>query len=197
MDFSWVDLYWKFLGDGGVFIVQTDHHSVFEMGVYLKSLPGAKFVNHLVWKNEWGNYPKDRFNPCFDDIIIVSKGKHRQFDPTDIQVPKVTASAKGLNKSGRMTKPATAVITDICLTTGSKERVKKEDGHLVQWQKPEKLLERLFSPFVNEGDTIIDNFMGSGTGAVVAKKLNCIYAGIEYSENVYDLAVKRMLKEEG
>jgi len=195
LDFEWINHYWNFLKEGGVFIVQTDHHTVFEMGVFLKALPNAKFVNHLVFKCEWGNYPKDRFNPCFDDIIIMSKGKHKQFDPTGIQVPKVTASAKGLNKSGRSTKPATAFISDICLTTGSKERVKKDNGKLIKWQKPEKLLERLFSPFLNESNLIIDPFMGSGTGGVVARNLKCNYIGIENEIEPYALAKKRFFDE--
>lgn len=195
MDFSWVSYYWEFLNEGGVFMVQTDHHSVFEMGVLLKSFPGSHFVNHVVWKCEWGNYPKDRFNPCFDNIIIVSKGRHKQFDPTDIQVPKVTASSRGLNKSGRMTKPATAFISDITLTTQSKERIRKDDGHLIRWQKPEGLLKRLFSPFIEDGDFILDPFMGSGTSGVVADNLNCHYVGIELEIEPFILSRERLRKE--
>jgi len=195
-DFSWIDLYWSKLNFGGVFIVQTDWHTVFELGVKLKSLPDARFVNHLVWKNEWGNHPKDRFHQCFDDIIIVSRGTHFNFHNDTIQVPKATMS-KGLNPSGRQTKTATAFINDICLSTVSKERIKKPDGHLVQWQKPVALLRRLFSPFVNPGYMIVDPFMGTATSCVVAMELNCNYVGIENDPDVYQLAYNRIFNKDG
>jgi DNA modification methylase len=173
-----------------VFIVQTDFHSVFEVGVKLKQLQGSNFVNHLVWKNEWGNHPKDRFHQCFDDIIIVSKGKH-SFDCSVIQVPKATVNTK-LNPSGRQTKTATAWIDDICLTTTSKERVKKEDGHLIRWQKPVKLFDRIIMPFTFNGCKILDNFMGSCSLGVWAKEKGFDYTGIENDPSVFKLAVERI-----
>ena len=154
-DFSWIDLYWDSLKPGGVFIAMTDFHTVFECGVKLKSMPDAKLVNHLSWKNEWGNHPKDRFHQCFDDIIIVSKGKHNHFYSDRIQIPKATANTK-LNPSGRETKTATAFISDICLTTTSTERIKMDDGHLIRWQKPLALIQRILAPFTDEGDTVLD-----------------------------------------
>lgn len=190
-DFYWVEKYWELLKESGIFVVMTDHHTVFEYGVLLCNLPGAKFVNHVVWKNEWGRPPSDRLSPCFDDIIIVSKGNHK-FDKDKAQIPKVTVS-KGLNPSGRDTKIATAFISDICLTTTSKERIRKDDGHLVEWQKPVELLNRVLNPFVSRGSSICDPFMGSGTAMVwaVNNKMN-IYTGIEIDPDKYKLACNRM-----
>jgi hypothetical protein len=62
LDFSWINKWWNNLFHNGLFIAMTDFHSIFELGVKLKSMPDATFVNHLVWKNEWGNHPKDRFH---------------------------------------------------------------------------------------------------------------------------------------
>lgn len=192
LDFSWAEKYWEHLEMGGMFLGQTDYHSAAEFKVFMKNLPYANFVNWLCWKNEFGNFRKDRFRQCHDDIIIFSKGKDFNFDSSAVQVPKATANSKGLNPSGRTTKIATSVITDICLTTVSNERIKKNDGHLIRWQKPKELLRRLFSPFVIPGETIIDPFMGSGTSGEVAAELECDYFGIENDIEPYELAKERL-----
>jgi DNA modification methylase len=187
LDFSWIDKWWSILKEGGVFIVMTDFHSVFELGIKLKSMFNSRFVNHLVWKNEWGQHPSDRFHQCFDDIIIFSKGKHNHFYSDRIQIPKVTLT-KGLNPSGRKTKTATAFISDICLTTTSLERVKYSDGHLVKWQKPIALIQRLLAPFTDEGDLIVDLFMGTGVVGKWCLENNRNYIGIENDPEIFNLA---------
>jgi len=190
-DFKWIATYWRLLKEGGTFIVQTDWHTVFPIACYLDSIEDSYFINHLVWKNEWGNHPKDRFHQCFDDILIYSRGKNTKFYSDRIQVPKATVNTK-LNPSGRETKTATAWIDDICLTTTSNERIKKEDGHLIRWQKPIKLFDRLLLPFTDEGDLVIDPFMGSGTVARWCQKNNRDYIGIEIDKEVYDLAINSL-----
>jgi DNA modification methylase len=190
-DLSWISYFWHFLKDNGIFIVQTDWHTNYLVRAELETL--GNFVNHLVWKNEWGNHPKDRFHACFDDIIIFSKGENYKFYPDRIQVPKVTKN-KGLNPSGRETKTATAWIDDICLTTTSKERIKKEDGHLIKWQKPLRLFDRIITPFTDAGDSILDPFAGSATLGEWCIKNNRNYVGIELDTEVYKLAKERLDK---
>jgi DNA modification methylase len=190
LDFSWVDKYWPYLEKDGIFVGMTDFHSVFEFGCYMKTMPDSNFVNHLVWKNEWGNHPKNRFHQCFDDIIIFSKETRYNFYSDKIQVKKATAKTN-LNPSGRETKTATAFIDDICLTTTSKERIKKEDGHLIQWQKPLKLMDRILLPFVDKGDSILDLFMGSGTLLEWSITNNMEYVGIEKDPTIFKLAKER------
>jgi DNA modification methylase len=192
LDFSWIDKWWERLSDNGLFIAMTDFHSIFELGIKLKSMPNSTFVNHLVWKNEWGNHPKDRFHQCFDDIVIFCKGKNWKFYSDRIQVSKVTVNTK-LNPSGRQTKTATAFINDICLTTTSKERIKSEDGHLVKWQKPLALMDRILLPFTDKGDFILDLFMGSGTVGEWCLKNNRNFIGIENNIEIFSLAEKRLL----
>jgi DNA modification methylase len=48
-------------------------------------------------------------------------------------------------------------------------------------QKPEKLLERIINMASNEGDTVLDCFLGGGTTAVVANRLNRNWIGIDQS----------------
>jgi site-specific DNA-methyltransferase (adenine-specific) len=152
---------------------------------------GANFINHLVWKNEWGNHPKKKFHQCYDDILIFSKGKDYKFYPDRVQVHKATANTK-LNPSGRITKTATAWIDDITLTTTARERVKKKDGHNLRWQKPSKLYDRIILPFTDISDNILDPFMGSGSLGKWCKQNERKYTGIEFDEEVYNLALENI-----
>jgi len=192
LDFSWIDHYWKFLKQNGIFIIMTDWHSVAEAKCYLQSFEDSNFVNWLIWKNEFGNFPKDRFRQCHDDILIFSKGKKFKFYPDRVQVEKATAKSKGLNKSGRTTKLATSVITDICLTTVAKERIKKEDGHCIRWQKPIELIDRLLFPFTDIGDLVVDPFLGSGTTGEWCIRNDRDFVGVEYDTEVFKLAENRL-----
>ena len=188
LDFEWANYYWHWLREGGIFISMSDFHSDYLLRTYMENVLEATFVSHLVWKNEWGNHPKDRYHQCFDSILVYSNiTSGWKFYSDKIQVPKVTKS-KGLNPSGRETKTATAWIDDITLTTVSKERVKKQDGHLIKWQKPIRLYDRIISPFTKEGDWILDIFAGSGSLGKWCKQNNKNYVGLELDKEAFELA---------
>ena len=59
-------------------------------------------------------------------------------------------------------------------------------------QKPEKLLAKIILSSTNKGDVVFDPFLGSGTTAVVAKKLGRKFVGIEVDEYYCCLAEKRL-----
>ena len=59
-------------------------------------------------------------------------------------------------------------------------------------QKPTKLMEYLVKTYTNEGDTVLDFTMGSGTTGVACKNLNRKFIGIELDEKYFDIAVKRL-----
>jgi site-specific DNA-methyltransferase (adenine-specific) len=54
------------------------------------------------------------------------------------------------------------------------------------------LLEYLISTYTNEGDTVLDNCMGSGTTGVACKKLRRNFIGIEKNPEYFDIANKRI-----
>ncbi|WPC09092.1 site-specific DNA-methyltransferase [Globicatella sp. PHS-GS-PNBC-21-1553] len=51
--------------------------------------------------------------------------------------------------------------------------------------KPERLIERVLTLATNEGDLVLDSFLGSGTTAAVAHKMNRKYIGIEMGNHAY------------
>lgn len=52
-------------------------------------------------------------------------------------------------------------------------------------KKPEQLIERILKLATNEGDLILDSFLGSGTTIAVAHKMNRKYIGIEMGDHAY------------
>lgn len=61
-------------------------------------------------------------------------------------------------------------------------------------QKPEKLYAKLILASSKPGGRVFDPFLGSGTAAVVAKKLNRRYCGIEINKEYCLWAAKRLIK---
>lgn len=59
-------------------------------------------------------------------------------------------------------------------------------------QKPIALMEYLIKTYTNEGETVLDNCMGSGTTGVACKKTGRHFIGIEKDENYYNIAVRRV-----
>lgn len=59
-------------------------------------------------------------------------------------------------------------------------------------QKPLKLMERLIKASSNEGMTVLDPFMGSGSTAVAARNLDRNYVGFELEEEYYEAAQDRL-----
>lgn len=57
---------------------------------------------------------------------------------------------------------------------------------------PIKLMERIILLTTDEGDTVMDPFMGSGTTAIAAINTNRNYIGFEIDENYYNSACKRI-----
>ena len=58
--------------------------------------------------------------------------------------------------------------------------------------KPERLLQRILTLSTIEGDLVLDSFLGSGTTAAVAHKMNRNYIGIEMGEHAITHCVPRL-----
>lgn len=62
---------------------------------------------------------------------------------------------------------------------------------------PEELIAKILNNFTKENDVVYDPFMGTGTTAVVCKKLNRNFIGSELNSNYCDLINKRVQEIEG
>lgn len=59
-------------------------------------------------------------------------------------------------------------------------------------KKPERLIFRILNMFTEEGDIVLDSFLGSGTTAAVCQKMKRKWIGIEMGEHAYSLCKKRL-----
>lgn len=60
--------------------------------------------------------------------------------------------------------------------------------------KPERLLKHIFNISTNEGDLVLDSFLGSGTTAAVAHKMGRRYIGIEMGDHAVTFCIPRLKK---
>jgi len=70
----------------------------------------------------------------------------------------------------------------------------KQERGLHPTQKPVALMEYLIKTYTNEGETVLDFTMGSGSTGVAAKNLNRNFIGIELDENYFNIAKERINK---
>jgi adenine-specific DNA-methyltransferase len=59
-------------------------------------------------------------------------------------------------------------------------------------KKPERLVARFLKLFTQEGDLVMDSFLGSGTTAAVSHKMNRKYIGIEMGDHAYTHSYERL-----
>ena len=87
-------------------------------------------------------------------------------------------------------QPVGNLWTDIfVINSMSSERTQFTGG-----QKPEALIRRVLEMSTNEGDLILDSFLGSGTTAAVAHKMGRRYIGVEMGNQAYELCKPRLDK---
>ncbi len=80
---------------------------------------------------------------------------------------------------------------------GDNDEAKKEakqfnSENVFATPKPERLIERILTLATNEGDLVLDSFLGSGTTCAVAHKMGRKYIGIEMGEHAVTHCVPRL-----
>jgi DNA modification methylase len=71
------------------------------------------------------------------------------------------------------------------------QKFKQEKG-FHPTQKPVEMMEYFIKTYTNEGDTVLDNTMGSGTTGVASVNLNRQFIGMEQEQKYFDIAKKRI-----
>ena len=67
-----------------------------------------------------------------------------------------------------------------------------QKGKVHPTQKPVALMEYLIRTYTNEGETVLDNCMGSGSTGVACKNLNRNFIGIELDKKYFKIAENRI-----
>ena len=176
----WLQECKRTLKDDGTIWVIGSYHNIFRLGFHLQNLD-YWILNDVIWRknNPMPNFKGTRFTNAHETLIWASKNKNSKYTFN-------YQSLKCLNDDLQMRSDW---LIPIC---SGKERIKKNGKKIHSTQKPESLLHRIILASTNKGDNIFDPFLGTGTTAVVAKKLGRAYFGIEQNKNYFSSAKKRI-----
>lgn len=104
---------------------------------------------------------------------------------------KVTPSHTPSSNYGKY-NPEQAVINETGLRYPLTYQLFKRETGLHPTQKPVPLLEWLIKTYSNEGDTVLDFCMGSGSTGVACKNTNRDFVGIELNKEYFQIAKERI-----
>lgn len=99
-----------------------------------------------------------------------------------------------ISEDSAMVTPNTLwLATEVGTTQDAKREILRfSDENVFDTPKPESLVTRIFEIASNENDLVMDSYLGSGTSAAVAYKLNRRFIGIEINDHIYDFTYKRL-----
>ncbi len=165
---DWLGECHRLLNKDGTLWVIGSYHNIFRIGSILQDL-GFWILNDVIWRksNPMPNFKGRRFTNAHETMIWAAKSKASRYKFN-------YQSMKSLNDDLQMRSDWT-----MPLCTGP-ERLRNAHGlKLHPTQKPEALLHRVVMASTAPGDVVLDPFLGTGTSAVVAKRLHRHFIGIE------------------
>ena len=139
-----------------------------------------------------------------EDIAVFSSGTTVHANQSD---NRMTYNPQGLLRKEKPTVRKAGGVSDAVMGSrpSHKDVLQKHKGYPTSMicvasegktqhptQKPVALMEYLIKTYTNEGDTVLDFTMGSGTTGVAAKSLNRSFIGIEMDETYFNIAKDRI-----
>lgn len=168
---KWLQECFRILKKNGAIWVAGTYHNIYLTG-YLMNKIGFDILNEILWhkSDATPNLSCTRFVADHENFIWARKGKGNIFN---YKIMKDINGGKQMRSIWTKGK-----------TTGGKK--------IHPTQKPEWLLERIIKATSNESYIVFDPFMGSGTTAVIAKKLKRQYLGSEIDKDYFKKAKNRI-----
>ena len=154
--------------------------------VITQLIPDMYIKNIIIWNGDFVGATNKRFATRYEYVYFFSKDKNKcTFNLYDISIPSLNYRP---DRYKTQFKNPSDVWNIPIVSGNSKERTE----HPAQF--PEKLIERTIKAASNKDEVILDPFMGSGTTAVVAKRLGRKYVGYEINKEYIDMSKKRLKK---
>ena len=174
------------------------------------------FREELIWlKNKSGSglQAKQKHIKVHEEILVFSKKGKYTYNPQKWLVDKKEFLTQrktfneievGNNIYSKMMKkqraddgsrnPISIVSCRVPFTPAKGKKYENKDVDLREHptQKPVALFEYLIKTYSNEGETVLDNCMGSGTTAIACMNMNRNFIGFELDPDYYNQAIKRL-----
>ena len=148
------------------------------------------FRNCWVWNKKISGNPllaKHQPLKVHEDICVFSKKRHNYYP----QMRKGKMRKKGGGRSKLFDMEMSAKYSDEYYPISIIEFSNAKRG-VHPTQKPVALFEYLIKTYTNEGETVLDNCMGSGTTAIACINTNRNYIGFELDEGYYKASLERI-----
>lgn len=192
---SWIKLTIPLLKPTASIYICSDWHT--STSVHVVASKYFSVRNRITWEREKGRGAKTNWKNSSEDIWFCTMSDEYTFNVDMVKMKrKVIAPYKENGKpkdweetsegNYRLTHPSN-FWNDITIPFWS---MPENTDHPTQ--KSEKLIAKLILASSNVGDVVLDPFLGSGTSAVVAKKLCRRFIGIEINEDYCYFAAKRL-----
>ena len=173
---AWLSACQKLLKKDGTIWISGTQHVIFDIGFALQQL-GFKILNMITWEkpNPAPNLSCRYFTHSTE--LLIWAGKSEKSKHTfNYDLMREENGGKQMKSVWTFTSP--------------KNSEKTFGKHPTQ--KPLDLLNRIIKASTNEGDVVLDPFLGSGTTAVSCVLNNRKYIGIEKEKEYFELAKKRV-----
>ena len=140
--------------------------------------------NVIIWNFDWGGSTNKRFSPRYEYVFWFTKNKENYvFNLEDVKIP-------ALNYRPDRFKSQLKNPSDVWYMQMVSGNYPERTEHPAQF--PEELIKRVISVASNEGDIVLDPFIGSGTTARVALDLNRKYIGYDNVKEYIEMAERRL-----
>lgn len=152
----------NYVKNGGIIPLDMALYPVFSsLGLYLR--------NRIVWHFEHGLHTTKRFSGRYEVILWFTKGDNYVFNLDAVRVPQKYSGKKyfkGPKKGEYSSHPLGKNPGDVWIVPNVKANHVEKTIHPCQF--PVELIERLVLALTNEGDWVLDPFIGVGTTAIAA-----------------------------
>lgn len=171
--------------DGTIYVFMGMRYISYIYDILEKEL-GMHFNSWITWFYTQGIGKTKGFSPRHDDILMFTKNpKKFTFNLDSIRVPQ-----KYYRSINNMRGANPGNVWEFSHMHYCNKNRKKHPT-----QKPEGLYERMILASSNEGDTILDPFLGSGTLLRVCQQTNRNGIGIEINPEYVEMAKERLSEE--
>ena len=174
----------------------------FKQALFFKDLGFNVHDTMIYQKNSYPFPPSNRYYQQFEYMFVLSKGKPKTTNllkqktkwRKDTSQVSTCRNADGSTSAMKYEKGKEDRILDNVwlINTGYMRTTKDKFAYKHPAMFPEELCERHILSWTNEGDTVLDPLMGSGTTGKMSVLNNRNFIGIELDEEYFQIAKQRI-----
>ena len=156
-----------------------------------------QFKYEIIWEKDKPSYFAfaNRGVMKYHESILIFYAKPPTYNPQMTQGAANHSVGKGIRAKDNESGANTSLVTN--KTDGMKHpksvlRVGRQSKPVHPTQKPVALMEYMIRTYTNEGETVLDNCMGSGTTGVACVNTGRKFIGIEKDAGYFEIAKQRL-----